>query len=126
MMAAHHILLLLVSVAVAAAVRLESRHLLRLGSAIVAGCLVIPTSPLLADDVDEEVVMVPQAMQESSRAPQKIEVRPVAPAGQQPSEDDPSYRSSLQREQQKQEERKRARASGKYRNDLCESLGRGC
>ena len=126
MMAAHHFLLLLLSVGVAAAVRLESRRLLRLGSAIVAGCLVIPTSPLLANDVDEEVVMVPQVMQESSRAPQKIEVRPVAPAGQQPSEDDPSYRSSLQREQQKQEERKRARASGKYRNDLCESLGRGC
>ena len=125
-MAPLHLLLLFISISFALAVRLVPTRLVRLGSAIVAGCLMIPTSPLLANDVDEEVVMVPQAVQESTRAPQPIEVRSVAPSGQRASEDDPSYQSSLQREKQKQEERRRARASGKYRNDLCESLGRGC
>ena len=124
-MTALRLLQLLLLVTLSSALRLQPSRLLRLGSAIVAGCLVIPTSPLLANDVDEEVIMVPRAVQESSRAPQPVGVRAVSEA-QPPSEDDPSYRSSLQREKQKQEERKRARASGKYRNDLCESLGRGC
>ena len=93
----------------------------------MAGCLMLPVSPLLADDVDDEITMRPQVVQEAPRAPQSVEVRSISSSAQRQSEEDPSsYQSSLQRERQKQEDRRRARASDKYRSDLCESLGRGC
>ena len=122
-----YILVLLTSVASASLLRASPHRLMRWSSAIVAGCLMLPVSPLLADDVDDEITMRPQVVQEAPRAPQSVEVRSISPSAQRQSEEDPSsYQSSLQRERQKQEDRRRARASDKYRSDLCESLGRGC
>jgi ribosomal protein S1 len=97
---------------------------------LLSGGLMFPSLALAEDimDITDDIVMTPKVIQEKSQAmPKVMAMRDnVAPAFTAKDKDGDSFMSSLKKEQMKQEEQKKTKSSKSYRNDLCETLGRGC
>lgn len=97
-----------------------------IGSAILA----LQGNPIQVFAEDENIVMAPVSITELKDA---TKARPLVTKTQelklvQPTDASgkDSYVNSLEKEKAKQDARKKLKSSKAYRNDLCESLGRGC